>query len=107
MFQAYYLIQQENGFFLKLNLHCHCSDNPATRTKNKILDDFVSMIETSALDQGAGRRAFLEDVINRCNQVWGGVQIEEAPTVSVEDATALIYNLDLSVNKYQENCNFF
>ena len=50
MFHAYYLIQQENGYYFLLKLNCHFSDNPAARTKNKILDDFVSLIETSALD---------------------------------------------------------
>ena len=50
MFHAYYLIQQENGYYFLLKLNFHFSDNPAARTKNKILDDFVSLIETSALD---------------------------------------------------------
>ena len=99
----YFVLKYLSFFSLKIHFFLLFSDNPEQKTKNKILDDFVSLIETSAAEQGTSFDDFLGQVTKRCRQKWV-VEEKSKPSIAVEKATALMYNLDLSVNKYQESC---
>ena len=76
------------------------SDNPEKKTYNKILDETVTLVEKHAEKQGLSNQNFLQQLNERCNKRWG-IPVSDPEGMSVEDATALIYNLDLSINKYQ------
>ena len=93
-----YLISRNISFKIKKNP----SDNPGTRTLNKILDDQIRDLEEAAAEQGISREEYLDLLSRRCRQIWKvDEKGDKSRTLSVKDATALIYNLDLSVNKYQ------
>ncbi|XP_065658986.1 uncharacterized protein LOC136083509 [Hydra vulgaris] len=76
------------------------SDQPEKRTYNKILDHFVDIVEKHASEQGVDKSEYLKEVVQRCEKRWGNEEGVKLPTISVQEATTLIYNLDLSINKY-------
>ncbi|XP_065667916.1 uncharacterized protein LOC136088168 [Hydra vulgaris] len=76
------------------------SDQPEKRTYNKILDDFVDIVEKHASEQGVDKSEYLKEVVQRCEKRWGKMEGVKLSTISVQEAIALIYNLDLSINKY-------
>ena len=76
-------------------------DNPKRKAFEKILDEFVDIIEKLVTEQDVKYADFLQDVTRKCYFRWGTLEDKQEP-VSVEEATSLIYNLDLSLNKYQE-----
>ena len=67
------------------------------KTLNKILDEQVIIIEQEAAEQGVTNVDFLNLLTDRCMKNW---KVNENDNISIEKATALIFNLDLSVNKY-------
>ena len=72
------------------------------KTLNKILDEQVIIIEQEAAEQGVTNVDFLNLLTDRCMKNWKVKKENENDNISIEKATALIFNLDLSVNKYQE-----
>ena len=78
------------------------SEDPCTTTSDKIIEPIIDYLQNVAESECISNHSLLEKVIRLCNKRWG--PSAQAPQVShsVEAATALIYNLDLSLNQYQE-----
>lgn len=82
------------------------SDGPESKTFSTILDDTLDKLEEEAEEQGVNKTYLLQQLVKRSKLKWKADDISTSTTstaITVEAATALIYNLDLSINKYQVN----
>ena len=82
------------------------SDGPESKTFSTILDDTLDKLEEEAEEQGVNKTYLLQQLVKRSKLKWKADNISTSTTstaITVEAATALIYNLDLSINKYQVN----
>lgn len=61
----------------------------------------MDIVEKHASEQGVDKSEYLKEVVQRCEKRWGKMEGVKLSTISVQEAIALIYNLDLSINKYQ------
>ena len=78
-------------------------DDPCEKTIKKIINPIIDKLESIAAEEGVQNHQLLEQLVAHCNKRWGIVEkTSKLQTCSTEDATALIYNLDISINKYQE-----
>ena len=75
------------------------SDNPGLKTENKIVDPIIKIIEDAASEQGLPPKSLLNKLIERTQIKWGNEK-ETSLEVPVDDACAMIYNVDLSVQQY-------
>ena len=69
----------------------------------KILDPLINLLEEKAEEQNVNKNELLDMLILQAKRKWGYEKATtDKNTMSIESATALIYNLDLSLNTYQE-----
>ena len=76
-------------------------DGPCPKKSKTILKDAVRFIEDFALDQKLTREEALKVITKECNRVWKTKSTETKATIPPTDATALIYNANISLNQYQ------
>ena len=77
------------------------SDNPGAKTENKILDTIIKQIEDAATDQNIEPQLLLNKLVERSQTKWGKEK-QTKKDVPVEDACAMIYNVNLSLQQYQK-----
>ncbi len=78
-------------------------DEAGKRTRNKKLDKIIENLEIAATEEGIDKLEFFRMLKARIETHWGADDNEpKLQQHSVEDATAMMYNLDLSLNTYQE-----
>ena len=77
-------------------------DNPQPKTFLKIVDSVLDVIEDHAEKQGVSASYLLDELCKRGKKKFKTDETSKSEILSVQEATSLIYNLDLSVNKYQE-----
>ena len=70
---------------------------------NKILDEYLSNLEAEANHQGIDKEKLLSELVKRSEMKWKPKKEStiSSSSITVQEATSLIYNLDLSINKYQ------
>ena len=80
------------------------SDNPGAKTENNIIDGFLEMIEDFATQEKVSPRILLQKMVDRSRVRWGPADSESPKErdVPVEDACALIYNMNFSIQQYQK-----
>ena len=80
------------------------NEKGAGRKKIKILDPILEYLESIANVESISKHDLLQMVTSHCSKRWklDKNQKEKKMGHTVEAATALIYNLDLSINNYQE-----
>ena len=79
------------------------SDNPGDKTENKILDSIIQQIEEAASEQNVDPQLLLNKLVLRSQCKWGREK-QITKDLPVEDACALVYNLNLSIQQYQKLC---
>ena len=79
----------------------------SSKTRNKILDDFLSQIEGIAEQEGITPDSLLNQLTERSKLRWKVNDDVDSPVVSVDDACALIYNVNFSLSQYQQLRTFF
>ena len=72
------------------------------KTRNKILDDFLSQIAEIADQEGVSPSELLNQLNERSKLKWKTDVALPKPVVSVENACALIYNVNFSLSQYQQ-----
>ena len=77
------------------------SENPGDRTSNKILDEILNNLTCVAEEHNITTGALLRALSDRCAQ-RNGESREVTPDMPVLSACSLIYNVNLSLNQYQE-----
>jgi hypothetical protein len=79
------------------------SENPGDKTSHKILDQILNNLTCAADEQNISTGTLLRALSDRWAQRNRGESSKEAtPDMPVLSACAMIYNLNLSVNQYQE-----
>ena len=77
------------------------SDESCDKTRNKVLDDILNDLKDVAEEQNVSMSALLRMLSDR----WTKNEKEELdpePDMPIIDACSMLYNLNLSVNQYQE-----
>ena len=77
------------------------SDNPGAKTENKILDSIIKQIEDASTEQNIESQLLLNKLVERSQTKWGKEK-QTRTVVPVEDACAMIYNVNLSLQQYQK-----
>ena len=76
-------------------------DSPCLKKTRLILKDVVDCIEQFAINQHVSRENVLNMVIEECHRVWHIAQKPFKCQIPEIDATAMIYNVNLSTKQYQ------
>lgn len=76
-------------------------DEPCTKVSKNILQEAVKYIEGYAAEQNISKEEALSMISNECKRVWKYREEKPKGSMSVDDATALIYNVNLSSRQYQ------
>ena len=81
-------------------------DDPCAKTENNILDPIIADLECKAREQDISPRLLLEKLNARANQKWAKKTLQTKTInkydVPVEDACAIVYNINLSIQQYQK-----
>ena len=78
------------------------SDNVGRKTENKMLDGLLEMIEDFAGRENISPESLLQKLVERSHTKWGADESTKTRDVPVEDACALIYNINFSIQQYQK-----
>lgn len=74
---------------------------PCMKKQRTILKSMVENIESFAENQNLTKEDALKRIIDECNRKWNSSVQPQKSTIPVPDATALMYNVNLSVHQYQ------
>ena len=77
------------------------ADQPCSKIERNILKEMVSTLENFAADQGISNEDALQMTIEACRHTWKTPPDTVKCTIPVVDATALVFNVNLSTNQYQ------
>ena len=79
------------------------SENPGDKTSHKILDGILDYLASISAEQNVSTGALLRALTDRWVQRNGDESLEKSkPDMPVLSACSMIFNLNLSVNQYQE-----
>ena len=76
-------------------------DGPSPKKSRTILSDAVRFIENFACNQNVSKEEALDMISAECERVWKKKSTKPEAALPLIDATALIYNVNLSCNQYQ------
>ena len=79
-------------------------DSPCLKKTRSILSEAISNIEQFATDQNVSKEKALQMVVDECCRTWhlsSSNALSTKATIPVVEATALIYNVNISTNQYQ------
>ena len=77
-------------------------DSPGKKTEVSILDEILDNIENKALEQNITPQVLLQKIVDRSATKWNETKQENKSIVPVEDACAMIYNINFSLRQYQK-----
>ena len=77
------------------------ADTPCLKRSRSLLQGPVSYIEEFAIEQGVSKEEALRMVFDECNRTWHSSISVSSKLLPVDDAVALIYNVNLSLQQYQ------
>ena len=77
------------------------SNEPCLKKSRSILKKMVDAVEAFATEQKIAREDALDLIVEECNRSWNTSIISTKVSIPELDATALVYNLDLSIHQYQ------
>ena len=78
------------------------SDNPGRKTENNILDRIIQDLEDSAQEQNIAPQVLLEKLVQRSQEKWNKKSPSKKKDVPVKDASAMMFNVNLSIQQYQK-----
>ena len=81
-----------------------CSDVISMKSENRILDDIIHQLKDHADEQGVDALTLVEKLV-KCSKVrWNKASNKEISSTSmpVENACAMIYNVNVSSQQYQQ-----
>ena len=76
-------------------------DEPTKKTACAILRKQVLDLESFATEQNISKEVALKMLVDECNRLWKRKEPAAKSSMPVSDATALLYNINLSVHQYQ------
>ena len=77
------------------------ADAPCLKKMRTILKEAVLAIETFAMEQNVAKEEALRMVTDECHRTWHTDVTPRECTITVHDAVALVYNVNISMNQYQ------
>ena len=81
-------------------------DGVSSRTENNFLDELLDKMEVTATHEGIEPYLLLDKLNKRAQKRWKSEDFDAIPEVPVEDACALIYNVNFSLRQYQQMRNY-
>lgn len=78
------------------------SENPSNRTTNKILDGILCNLTSVADEQQISVTDLLRALLQRHTSNKNSVEEKDLSDMPVQEACSMIYNINFSVNQYQE-----
>ena len=76
-------------------------DQPCKKKERTLLRGMVEAVERFAQEQNISKEEALQMTVDECHRIWHTPNNPSKCTIPVVDATALVYNVNLSTSQYQ------
>ena len=76
-------------------------DQPCKKKKHLLLKEMVEAVEKFSQEQNISKEEALTLTVDECHRIWRGKDNPPWKTIPTVEATALIYNVNLSTSQYQ------